>query len=72
MRDVLGPRANEVKRLIRAPSGSVMPHTESTILWVRKNLPGHADEIIERTCSNLPVLVGPQHKFSRRQAFRDC
>jgi hypothetical protein len=51
LHEVLGPEANELKRLIRAnhrPSWAVMPDTESTILWVRKNLPQYADEIIER------------------------
>jgi len=51
MDEVFGPDVYSLTRLIRAnhrPSWAIMPDTESTILWVRKNLPQHADEIIER------------------------
>jgi hypothetical protein len=51
LHEVLGPDTDDLKRLIRAnhrPSWAVMPDTESMILWIRKSLPKHADEIIER------------------------
>lgn len=51
VQEVLGRDADGFKRRIRAqhrPSWAVMPDTESTILWVRKNLPQFADEITER------------------------
>lgn len=51
MHEVLGPDAGALKQLIRAnhqPSWAAMPDTESTILWIRKNLPDHAEEIVQR------------------------
>lgn len=51
MTEILGPEGNDLKPLIRAthrPSWAAMPDTEGAILWIRKNLPAHADEIMRR------------------------
>jgi hypothetical protein len=46
---VLGSRAQALKPLIKAnfrPSWAAVPPAESTILWLRNNLPDYADEIM--------------------------
>jgi MEDS: MEthanogen/methylotroph, DcmR Sensory domain len=51
LNEVLGPEAEDLRKRMRAgrrPSWAVMPDAESMILWVRKNLPGRAEEIIGR------------------------
>ncbi|HLK47085.1 MAG TPA: MEDS domain-containing protein [Bryobacteraceae bacterium] len=52
MNDILGPEGHKVQALIRAdqsPAWAVMPDAESTLLWIRKNLPRQAEEIFART-----------------------
>jgi hypothetical protein len=49
MDEVLGPQANALRILIKAnyrPSWAVMPTAESILLWLRKNLPQQADDIV--------------------------
>jgi hypothetical protein len=51
MEEVLGPNAHDLKLLIKAnirPSWAVMPRAESTVLWLRNNLPNQADHILSR------------------------
>jgi MEDS: MEthanogen/methylotroph, DcmR Sensory domain len=47
--DVLGSNASELRARIEAdqrPSWASIPEAESVILWLRNNLPQHADEIL--------------------------
>jgi MEDS: MEthanogen/methylotroph, DcmR Sensory domain len=50
--EVLGARAEGVKLLIRSHfhpcSWAAIPEAESTVLWLRNNLPDYADEILSR------------------------
>jgi hypothetical protein len=51
MDEILGPNADDLKLLIKAnfrPSWAVMPRGESTVLWLRNNLPQQADQILAR------------------------
>ncbi len=51
MEEILGSRAEELRALIRAhprPAWAVMPTAEATVLWLRKNLPEHAEQIVSR------------------------
>jgi hypothetical protein len=51
MTEVLGPRAEGLKLLIKAnlrPSWARIPHAEASVLWLRNNLPDYADEILSR------------------------
>lgn len=51
MDQILGSQAEESRALIganRRRAWAVMPTAESTVLWLRKNLPGQADQIISR------------------------
>ena len=51
MDEVLGPDSHDLKLLIKAnfrPAWAVMPRGESTILWLRNNLPAQADQILSR------------------------
>jgi MEDS: MEthanogen/methylotroph, DcmR Sensory domain len=51
MDEILGANADALKVLIKAnyrPSWAVMPSAEAMVLWLRKNLPGQADEILTR------------------------
>lgn len=51
MDDVLGPRVHALRLLIKAnfrPSWATLPNAEAIILWVRNNLPDHADAILSR------------------------
>jgi len=51
MDETLGANANSVRRLIQSndqSSWAVMPKAETTILWLRTNLPDEAAQIIER------------------------
>jgi hypothetical protein len=48
MDEILGQNAGALKVLIKAncrPSRAVMPDAEAMLLWLRKNLPGQAEEI---------------------------
>lgn len=49
MDEVLGARVDGLKRLIQAnhrPSWAAIPKAEALVLWLRNNLPGSADQII--------------------------
>ncbi len=59
MDEILGTSAHDLKILIKAnfrPSWAVMPKGESTILWLRNNLPGHADQILARAREHYQVM----------------
>jgi hypothetical protein len=49
MNEVLGEKVEDIRRLMQAnhrPSWGVIPRAESIILWLRNNLPGRAEEIL--------------------------
>jgi DcmR-like sensory protein len=51
MDEVLGARVDGLRRLIQAnyrPSWAVIPRAEALVLWLRNNLPGSANQIIEQ------------------------
>ena len=51
MDEILGARAEGLRVLIKSnhrPGWAVMPNAESIVLWLRKNLPEQADEIVRR------------------------
>jgi len=51
MNDVLGPQADLIRNSIRGAqrsSRAVMPTAEATIIWLKKNLPECADEIVRQ------------------------
>ena len=51
MDEVLGDRVNDLRRLIQAnhrPAWAVIPKPEAIILWLRNNLPGSAERILDR------------------------
>jgi len=51
MKDVLGPRLEGLRPLIKAnyrPTWATLPPVEAVILWLRNNLRGSADEILTR------------------------
>lgn len=51
MHEVLGPRLDELRPLIKAnyrPSWASLPRAEAVILWIRNNLPDCAEEILGR------------------------
>ena len=51
MDDVLGDRVEDLRRLIQAnhrPAWALIPKPEAIILWLRNNLPGSADRILDR------------------------
>lgn len=51
MDEVLGARVDGLRRLIQAnyrPSWALIPRAEALVLWLRNNLPGSANQIIER------------------------
>jgi hypothetical protein len=51
MTDVLGPRADDIRRLIQSnhrPSWAAIPRGEAVVLWLRNNLPDSADQILSR------------------------
>jgi hypothetical protein len=51
MDEVLGDRVDDLRRLIQAnhrPAWAVIPKPEAIILWLRNNLPGSVDQILDR------------------------
>jgi hypothetical protein len=51
MDEILGPQARDLKVLINAnvrPSWAIMPRGESAVLWLRKNLPDQAGQVLAR------------------------
>jgi MEDS: MEthanogen/methylotroph, DcmR Sensory domain len=62
MDEILGSKADALRILIKAnyrPAWAVMPTAEAIVLWLRKNLPGQADHIIERARSHYRLLLEP-------------
>jgi MEDS: MEthanogen/methylotroph, DcmR Sensory domain len=62
MDEILGPKADALRVLIKAnyrPAWAVMPAAEAIVLWLRKNLPGQADHIIERSRHHYQLLLDP-------------
>jgi hypothetical protein len=60
MDEILGPQADALRVLIknnRQPSWAVMPTAESTILWLRKNVPEHAEAIVNRARRHYRLLL---------------
>ena len=67
MDELLGERAEALRVLIKAnyhPSRAVMPTAEGIVLWLRKNLPEQADQILRRAREHyqlalpVPPLLG--------------
>jgi hypothetical protein len=51
MEEILGPRAGAARSAIganRRPSSAIMPKAEAILVWLRKNLPGEAEQIVAR------------------------
>lgn len=51
MEEVLGPRAEEIRPLMKPkfrPAWAAVPTAQAAVLWLRNNLPGCADEILRR------------------------
>jgi hypothetical protein len=70
MNEVLGDKADALKVLIKAnyrPSWAVMPNAESILLWLRKNLPGQADDIVSRARHHYSLLQPSDPFFSGGQ-----
>jgi hypothetical protein len=62
MDEILGPKADALRVLIKAnyrPGWAIMPTAEAIVLWLRKNLPGHADHIVERSRYHYQSLLEP-------------
>jgi hypothetical protein len=62
MDEILGPKADALRVLIKAnhrPEWAVMPTAETIVLWLRKNLPGQADQIIARARHHYELLLEP-------------
>jgi hypothetical protein len=60
MDEIFGVEANELRLLIKAnqpAARAVMPAAESTILWLRKNLPAQATEIVARARRHYDLLA---------------
>ncbi|HYZ84741.1 MAG TPA: MEDS domain-containing protein [Bryobacteraceae bacterium] len=59
MDDILGESASALKVLIKAdyrPSRAIMPNAEAMALWLRKNLPARAEEIVARARQHYLTL----------------
>ena len=51
MGEILGSKADELRVLIKAnhhPARAVMPMAGRMVLWLRKNIPEQADQIVDR------------------------
>jgi len=62
MDEILGPKADALRVLIKAnyrPAWAVMPTAENIVLWLRKNLPEQADEIVRRARHHYQDLLQP-------------
>jgi DcmR-like sensory protein len=62
MDEILGSKADALRVLIKAnhrPTWAVMPTAEATVLWLRRNLPGQADQIIARARHYYQLLSQP-------------
>ena len=61
MEAILGDKARALDVLIKAnyrPSWAVMPNAENTVLWLRKNLPQHADAIVSLARQRFQSVQG--------------
>jgi hypothetical protein len=62
MDETLGPKAKAMRNLIGAnhrPAWAVMPTAEATVLWLRKNLPEQADQIVAQARQYYHSLLHP-------------
>ena len=62
MDDILGSKADGLRVLIKAnyrPGWAVMPNAEAIVLWLRRNLPARADEIVVRARHHYHLLLPP-------------
>jgi hypothetical protein len=62
MDEILGDKAEALKILIKAnyrPSWAVMPNAENILLWLRKNLPAQAEDIVTRARHHYSLLQPP-------------
>jgi len=62
LEDVLGPRAAGLKLLIKAnyrPSWAVLPSGEAIVLWLRHNLPEHAEKVLAKAREHYDALSRP-------------
>jgi hypothetical protein len=62
MDEILGPKADALRILIKAnyrPAWAVIPTAENIVLWLRKNLPEQADEIVRRAQHHYNLLLQP-------------
>jgi hypothetical protein len=60
MNEILGPKADSLRVLIKAnyqPARTVMPAAESMLLWLRKNLPEQADQIVTLAGQHYQMLA---------------
>jgi len=60
MDEILGVRAQALRVLIKAshtPGWAVIPAAEAIVLWLRKNLPAQADEIVNRARTHYHLAV---------------
>jgi hypothetical protein len=61
MKDILGEKADALHILIKAnyrPTWAVMPNAENIVLWLRKNLPQHADGIVALARQHYEAIEG--------------
>jgi hypothetical protein len=64
MDEVLGHRADGLRLLMKAnyrPSWAVMPRGEAIIMWLRNNLPDHAEEIVAQAKQYYYASKGGQN-----------
>jgi hypothetical protein len=62
MDEILGAKADALRVLIKAnyrPAWAVIPTAENIVLWLRKNLPEQADEIVRRARRHYRLLLQP-------------
>jgi hypothetical protein len=62
MDEILGSKADALRVLIKAnyrPGWAVMPAAEAIVLWLRKNLPEQADQIVARARYHYHSLLQP-------------
>jgi hypothetical protein len=60
MHEILGSKADALQILIKAnyrPAWAVMPAAESILLWLKRNLPGQADQIVMRAQQHYQLLL---------------
>jgi hypothetical protein len=59
MEDILGPKADGMRLLIKAnyrPAWAVLPAGEAVVLWLRNNLPDQAEKILARARLHYQAL----------------